>query len=116
VFLDLEHAPFENFQPDSWSARWTGELRIDAAGEYSLITSSDDGARLWVDGALVIDAWTPAHTVRDDSVKLNLTAGRHAIKVEYYDNEGVAFLKLSWAGPGIPREVIPGPNLYPAAG
>ena len=115
VFLDIEHAPLEGFGADTFSVRWTGELRVDAAGEYSLITSSDDGVRLWVDGKAVIDAWAP-HTVRDDSVKLNLTAGRHAIKVEYYDNEGVAFLKLSWAGPGIPREVIPGPNLYPAAG
>jgi glucose/arabinose dehydrogenase len=116
VYLDYEHAPLEGFGADPFSVRWTGELRIDAAGEYRLITSSDDGARLWVDDQLVIDAWTPAHTVRDDEKKLNLKAGRHKIKVEYYDNTGPAFLKLSWAGPGIPREVIPGPNLHPAAG
>jgi len=113
VYLDYEHAPFQDFGPDQRSARWAGELRVDKPGDYTLIVTSDDGARLWVDGKPTVDAWAP-HAVRDDAKKLTLTAGRHDIRMEYVDNQGVAFAKLSWAGPGIPREVIPGPNLYPA--
>ena len=113
VYLDYEHEPFEDFEADTFSVRWTGELRIDTAGEYTLITTSDDGARLWVDDKLLVDAWS-SHTVRDDARKVTLAAGRHTIRLEYYDDEGVAFARLSWAGPGISREVVPGPNLYPA--
>jgi glucose/arabinose dehydrogenase len=115
VYLDVEHEPFDGFPADGWSARWSGELRVDTAGEHTLIVTSDDGARLWVDGALVIDAWS-AHTVRDDAVEITLEAGRHPIRLEYFDQDGVAFAKLSWIGPALSREVIPGPNLYPAPG
>ena len=115
VYLDYEHAPFEDFAEDGWSVRWTGEVRVDKAGDYTLTVTSDEGARLWVDGQPVVDAWA-AHPVRDDAKQLTLTAGRHDLKLEYHDDAGVAFAKLSWAGPDLPREVIPGPNLYPAAG
>jgi hypothetical protein len=113
VYLDVEHEPFEGFPADGWSARWSGELRVDTAGEHTLIVTSDDGARLWVDGEVVIDAWA-AHSVRDDAVEITLEAGRHPVRLEYFDQDGVAFAKLSWIGPGLSREVIPGPNLYPA--
>jgi hypothetical protein len=113
VYLDYEHEPFEDFEADTFSVRWTGELRVDTAGEYTLITTRDDGARLWVDDQLVVDAWSN-HTVRDDAREITLAAGRHRIRMEFYDDTGVAFAHLSWAGPGISREVIPGPNLYPA--
>jgi len=112
VYLDVEHEPFEGFPTDGWSVRWSGELRVDTPGEYTLIVTSDDGARLWVDGAVVVDAWS-AHTVRDDAVEITLEAGRHPIRLEHFDQEGVAFAKLSWIGPGLSREVIPGPHLYP---
>ena len=39
---------------------------------------SDDGARVWVDGKLVLDAWEP-HESRVDRVPL--AGGRHALKV-----------------------------------
>jgi hypothetical protein len=115
VYLDYEHAPFDDFTEDGWSVRWTGEVRIDKAGDHTLTVTSDGGARLWVDGQLVVDAWA-AHAVRDDAKQLTLSAGRHDIRMEYHDDKGVAFAKLSWAGADLPREVIPGPNLYPAAG
>ncbi|HMG39899.1 MAG TPA: PQQ-dependent sugar dehydrogenase [Acidimicrobiales bacterium] len=113
VYLDYEHEPFEDFEADTFSVRWTGELRVDTAGEYTLTTTSDDGARLWVDDQLLVDAWS-SHAVRDDARKVTLAAGRHRIRMEYYEDTGVAVARLSWAGPGIPREVIPGPNLHPA--
>ena len=113
VYLDYEHAPFEDIPADGFSVRWTGELRIDTAGDYTFVTTSDDGARLWIDGQLAIDAWAD-HPVRDDAKVLTLAAGRHAIRMDFHDTAGIAFAKLSWTGPGISREVIPGPNLYPA--
>ena len=46
---------------------------------------SDDGARVWVDGRLVLDAWAP-HESRSTDVAI--TGGRRRLKVEYYEVGG----------------------------
>ncbi|HVL67748.1 MAG TPA: right-handed parallel beta-helix repeat-containing protein [Vicinamibacterales bacterium] len=61
------------------------------AGEYSLQVISDDGARVWVDGRLVLDAWEP-HGSRVDEVTIE--GGRRRLKVEYYDIGGWAEMRL----------------------
>src|SRR5262249_32677083 len=56
----------------------------------------DDGARVWLDGSLVIDQWrnqSETTYIADRSVP----AGRHRIKIEYYDNSGDAAAIISWA-------------------
>src|SRR5690606_16386125 len=42
---------------DRVSVRWTGFLDVETAGQYTLVTSNDDGVRVYVDGQLVIDDW-----------------------------------------------------------
>ena len=52
---------------------------------------SDDGARVWVDGRLVLDAWAP-HESRVDRVPI--TGGRRTLKLEYYEVDGWAEISL----------------------
>jgi hypothetical protein len=40
-----------------YSARWTGQIEPRFSEEYCFHTYSNDGARLWIDGQLVIDDW-----------------------------------------------------------
>src|SRR5262249_17779617 len=40
-----------------WSARWTGQIQVQHSESYVFCTESDDGARLWVSGNLLIDKW-----------------------------------------------------------
>ena len=40
---------------DTFASRHTGFLKIRKAGKYTFYLSSDDGSKLWIDGALVID-------------------------------------------------------------
>ena len=54
-------------------------------GDYTLQVISDDGARVWVDGKLVLDAWAP-HESRVD--RTTIGGGRHELKLEYYDRGG----------------------------
>jgi nitrous oxidase accessory protein NosD len=54
-------------------------------GEYTLQVISDDGARVWVDGKVVLDAWSP-HESRVD--RADVRGGRHRVKVEYYEVDG----------------------------
>src|SRR5207247_577773 len=42
----------------NWSLTATGTVNLEP-GTYSILTISDDAVRVWLDSALVIDAWTP---------------------------------------------------------
>ncbi len=88
-------SPDSLIPPDNFSARWTGGQSF-AAGSYVFETTSDDGVRLFVDGQAVIDKWIdqPATLYK---ATVNLTAGMHQIKMEYYENGGGAVAKLSWS-------------------
>lgn len=68
----------------------TGTVTL-APGTYTLRTISDDAVRVWVDDALAIDNWTP-HESTVDAVPL--AAGRHALRVEYYQLSGWTELRL----------------------
>lgn len=93
---------------DNFSARFTGDLVVPTDGEYTLYVSSDDGARAWVGDQQVIDAWVPRSG--DTSEKtIHLTAGRHPIRVEYFEQGGQAQVHVEWQGPGFARQVIPAP-------
>ncbi|HEY6825375.1 MAG TPA: right-handed parallel beta-helix repeat-containing protein [Gemmatimonadaceae bacterium] len=67
-----------------WAAVATTTFVLDS-GTYTLRTISDDGIRVWLDGRLVIDDWTP-HESRVDSAPIG--PGRHALRVEYYQVDG----------------------------
>ena len=41
----------------NWSARWTGQIQAQYSEQYTVCTETDDGARLWVNGTLVLDHW-----------------------------------------------------------
>jgi beta-glucosidase len=85
---------------DGFSVRWTGALVPPATGEYELVVTANDGARLRVDGQAVVDAWTDAPVARAVSGKVRLEAGReHAIVLEYYEAERDAEVRLGWRLP-----------------
>ena len=64
------------------------------AGKWRLGTVSDDGIRVFVDGELVVDDWTHHGPTPHDAV-LDLAAGKHAIRVEHFDIDGWAALRVS---------------------
>ncbi|MDP9278282.1 MAG: right-handed parallel beta-helix repeat-containing protein [Gemmatimonadota bacterium] len=77
--------PRENF-----ALEVTGSVDLPP-GEYTLRTISDDGIRVWVDSALVIDNWKPHESALDFAP---LTGGRHDIRVQYYQADGWYELRL----------------------
>jgi nitrous oxidase accessory protein NosD len=81
----LPNLPRENFALEA-----TGSVDL-APGEYTLRTLSDDGVRVWVDGALVIDDWKPHETALDFAP---LAGGHHALRVQYYQGDGWYELRL----------------------
>jgi hypothetical protein len=80
---------------DRFSARWTRDLSLPV-GAYRFTMTVDDGGRLWVNGHLLIDAWREqgATTYTGD---IYLPGGAVSIKMEYYENTGLAVARLSWS-------------------
>jgi len=79
---------------DNFSARWMRSLNFDA-GTYRISLIVDDGARLFLDGAKLIDEWHDSATTTY-SFTVNLPAGLHSIRVEYFERAGRARAALSW--------------------
>jgi len=98
---------------DNFSVRWTGFVTPSVSGSYTFRTRSDDGVRLYLDGALIIDNWTDHAATNDDSAPIALNAGqRYAVTMEFYENGGQAVAQLLWSGPGTGGfQFIPRPNL-----
>ena len=87
-------SPAPGMPADRFSVRWRGRWPFQE-GRHRFYARFDDGLRLWVDGALVIDQW------RDQAaavvyVDLPLRAGEHNLQVEYYDALGLAEVRLWW--------------------
>ena len=100
----------------NFSARWTGRLVAPANGTYRVQTVADDGVRVWVNGALLIDHWqTHSAGTPDTSAPFNLSAGDQAsIVVEYWEGNGSSTVRLQWITPGNTSAVaIPAGNLLP---
>lgn len=90
------------FLPSSpLSIRWTGTLRPNITGYYTIGFSTDDGCRLYIDDKLLIDSWQK-RSLTTDHIGINLEAGRsYNIKAEYFDKGGDAVAKLYWKTPNI---------------
>jgi PA14 domain len=60
-------------------------------GQYNLQVISDDGVRVWMDGAMILDEWLP-HESKVNRVPI--AGGAHRFKVVYYDVTGFAELRF----------------------
>ena len=87
-------SPAANVPTNQFSARWTGTFS-STAGSYQFTATADDGIRVWVDGALVVDSWRDQAPTTYQQTR-SLTAGSHDLKVEYYENGGGAVARVSW--------------------
>lgn len=89
-------APVKAVAATNFSSRWSGFIRLQRAGACQYIVVADGGVRLWVDGLLVIDDWTPG-PVRQRTATANMKQTfRHAIRLDYFHTEGPAEVHLAW--------------------
>ncbi len=107
-------SPDTRLNTDHFSVRWTRTLNF-RGGVYRFKVVVDDGVRLWVDGALVLDRWqVQAETTYQ--VDLTLSAGNHLLRAEYFDDTGEAIFQFSFVRLGsagqtpTPTPSTPGPT------
>ncbi|KAJ1455738.1 hypothetical protein M885DRAFT_440724 [Pelagophyceae sp. CCMP2097] len=120
--------------PDFAVVRWSGRLRPDKTERFTLFVSATGdglGARLWLDGRLLIDCWdVRRQACGERSARAELVADAlHLVVLELRvtrfaggglhkgpapnvaGGRGKA-LSFEWASETVPRQVIPKENLY----
>ncbi len=106
-------APGPGIPADGFSARWTGFLISPVSGDFQIHTVSDDGVRLWLNDELTVDRWID-QSPTEYSAAISLTEGDPTpIRIEYYESQWDATLRLLWTPPGGSKEVVPAENLLP---
>lgn len=113
-----ENSPAAGVSADHWSMRMTGVIVFPEAGTYRLGTTSDDGVRVWLDDIDMIGSWRSQGATDTHSPPITVAAGEtRRIRIEYFDDVGVATLQLKWATPSNGNFVIvPGTQLRPDYG
>ena len=86
-------SPVPGLPADNWSARWSRTWTFDE-GTYRFHLLVDDGARLWINGQLLIDAWADG-PAREFSRDLYLK-GQASIQLDYYNHLGEGRARLNW--------------------
>ena len=84
-----------------------GQNQDRPTSHYTFATLSDDGARLWVNNKPLVEDWT-YHPPKRVAGAIDLPAGTHELKLEYFNGDGNACCKLFWAlKDGFAEELVP---------
>ncbi|MFJ9037246.1 family 16 glycoside hydrolase [Streptomyces sp. NPDC102406] len=96
---------------DNFTAQASGYLVVPSEGTYTFRLTSDDGSRLTIDDREVIDH-DGLHGAEPKDGAIQLTAGSHPFRVDYFEAGGGQQLTLAWKPPGaadfgvVPRESL----------
>ncbi len=105
-------SPDPSMGADYFSVRWTGKIQPMFNESYTFTMEQSDGARIWVNGVLILDEWEYGIGSRI-SAAIELIAGElYDIKVEFcvYGTGATAILK--WTSPSQVMDVVPQQQLY----
>jgi beta-glucosidase len=106
VNFDWRQFAPEGLPRDRFSARFTGFIVPEATGPHALAARADDGIRVYLNDEPVFDEWSRG-APRGWRVIRDLTAGReYAVRIECYDDEGLAEARFGWGPVRVRRDVI----------
>jgi hypothetical protein len=91
---------------DFVAAVWTGFINVPSSGSWELFLNSDDGSKLFIGDKLIVDN-DGLHGMREHSGNIALGAGKHPLRVEFFENGGGAGIIMQWKGPGVSKAVVP---------
>lgn len=107
-----DSSPDPRLPTDGFSVRWIGQIEPAYSEPFVFYAYSDDGVRLWINNQLIINDWIIRGGTESAAV-INLVGGqRYDIKVEYFDDGGLAQIRLAWESERQPRQVVPKDRLY----
>ena len=93
-------SPASMLPVDGFSTRWTGRILAQRSGVHQFHLLADEGARLYVDGVLVINQWNSTTETTHSGLAALKAGTYHEIKIETKDTTGPAKARFSWTPPG----------------
>lgn len=88
-------SPGPGVRAEKFSVRWTQSINFQP-GNYRFEIIVDDGARLWVNGNLVIDAWQ-IQSPHIYTGEIYLPGGNTPVRLDYFNNLLGAIIQLYWS-------------------
>ncbi|MCA6078230.1 PQQ-dependent sugar dehydrogenase [Fulvivirga sedimenti] len=108
-------SPDDLISPDNFTIRWDGQLLPPFSGQYTLYVVADDGVRLYINNALLIDAWIP-QAATEYSVSRSFTKDQlYDVRIEYFEDGGAAVMQFLWEHELLPKQAVPGNQLFPVS-
>jgi hypothetical protein len=104
-FEDVEGDFYGSRLSQNFYVRWTGVLHVEKAGVHTLFSASDDGSRITIDGKLVVNNGG-VHPMQEKAGQVDLSAGDHDLRIEFFQGGGEAGIKVAWQPPGAGRQPI----------
>ncbi len=102
----------ETVRKHDYSIRMSGELKPPESGKYTIVTTSNDGIRVKIDGQTVVENWT-GHGVTINMGDIDLQKNKkYKITIEYFQLLGNAITKVAWITPSV-RDTLKGQSLPP---
>lgn len=98
-------------RPEIYAFSFNGYIDVPKDGLYTFYTASDDGSLLFIDNQLVVDN-NGLHGTVEKSGQIGLKAGKHAISVGFFQQNGDNVLNVNYAGPGISKQSVPNSILF----
>ena len=108
AYLPENTVTYPAFGTDGFSLQYTGYLQIPSDGTYSFYTASDDGSRMYIGGALVVDNNYAQGITARTGTPIKLKAGLHKYTVQFAEGNGGFGNYVGWgssdAVPAIPLD------------
>jgi len=96
---------------DFYYLSFRGYIQVPVDGVYTFYVSSDDGSQLFIGGRGIVTN-DGVHGVVEKSGQAALQAGLHSLEVRFFEYNHAEVLEISWEGPGLPRQKIPGKAFF----
>jgi predicted alpha-1,2-mannosidase len=106
-FFSTEACEMEQY----FAFQFDGFLKVPQDGLYTIYLAANDGAKLRIDGLLLIDN-DGLHPLTEIYKRVALKAGFHPISVDYFQEGGAQGFNVSWRGPGFTKAEIPATVLF----
>ncbi len=98
-----------------FTARWKGQIQPQYSQTYYFVARTNDGAKLFVNGQLIVDNWIVQGTT-DQVGAIDLQGGvLYDIQLDVLRSSGSSEAHLSWYSADQVKQVVPQSRLYPAA-
>jgi hypothetical protein len=96
IYFDWGDAgPGRGVGGQEFSVRWTRQAFFPG-GDVLFTVKADDGVRLWLDWAAIIDEWHDNVVQNTYELEKRVGQGTHTVVLEYYQGPGSAMVQLGW--------------------